>query len=120
MEMRDELRSSVGAQDMDTSGYKVSDLDDFEFRWENDRFDVDAVFRTGTDTAFSLTTFDDLEMGGSAGNPILLDKEEDKDNSLPTTPVSEWPTRPPALLRNRSIGKRIENVSDHVFRNLLQ
>ena len=31
-EMRDEVFSSVGAQDMDTSGYQVSaDLDDVEF-----------------------------------------------------------------------------------------
>ena len=30
-EMRDELLSSVGAQDMDTSGYQVSDLDYVEF-----------------------------------------------------------------------------------------
>ena len=31
MEMRDEVLPSVGGQDMDTSGYQVSDLDDFEF-----------------------------------------------------------------------------------------
>ena len=31
MEMRDEVLSSVGAQDMDKSGYQVSDLDDVEF-----------------------------------------------------------------------------------------
>ena len=34
-EMRDEVLSSVGAWDMDTSGYQVSvDLDDVEFYWE--------------------------------------------------------------------------------------
>ena len=36
-EMREALLSGVGAQDMDTSGYQVSDLDDVEFYWENDR-----------------------------------------------------------------------------------
>ena len=35
MEMKDEVLSSVGAQDMDTSGYQVSDLDNVEFQWEN-------------------------------------------------------------------------------------
>ena len=33
-ELRDEVLSSVGAQDMDTSGHQVSaDLDDIEFYW---------------------------------------------------------------------------------------
>ena len=92
--MRDEVRSSVGAQDVDTGGYQVSsaDLDDVEFYWENDQLDVDAVFRPGIDTPFSPTAFDDLEMGGSAENPNLLDEEEDKENSPPSTTktVSRW------------------------------
>ena len=62
MEMRDEVLSSVGAQDMDTSGYQVSDLDDAEFHWENDQLDVNAVFRPGIDTSFSPSTFNDYEM----------------------------------------------------------
>ena len=45
VEMKDEIRSSVGAQKMNTSRYQVSDLDDVEFFWEKDRLDVDAVFR---------------------------------------------------------------------------
>ena len=49
-EMRDEVPSSVGAQDMDTSGYQLSDLDDVEFYWENAQVDADAVFRPGIDT----------------------------------------------------------------------
>ena len=124
LEKRDEVLSSVGAQDMDASVYQVStDLEDVEFYWEND-LDVDAVFRPVIDTPFSPTAFDDLEMGvGSAENPIpiLLYEEEDKENSpLPTTPVSERPTRPPALLRSRPSGTRIENDPDYVFRNLFQ
>ena len=56
--------------------------------------------------------FDDLELGGSAENPILLDEEEDKENSPPTTstPVSERPTQPPALLRSCPLATIIEDV----------
>ena len=98
-ERRDEVLSSVGAQDMDTNGYQVSaHLKDVEFYWENDQLDVDDTFRPGIDTPFSLTAFDDLEMGCSAENSILLDEEEDKENSPapPQTPVSERSPRPPA------------------------
>ena len=35
MEMRDEVLTSVGAQDLDTSSYQKSDLEDIEFNWEN-------------------------------------------------------------------------------------
>ena len=52
MEMRDEVLSSVGAQDLDTSSYQVSDLEDIEFNWENDQLDLDAVFRPGLDFPF--------------------------------------------------------------------
>ena len=62
-------------------------------------------------------------MGGLAENSILLDEEEDKENSLPTTtttPVSDRLTRPPALLRSRSFGKRIQIVPDYVYTKLFQ
>ena len=52
MEMRAEVLSSVGAQDLDTSSYQVSDLEDIEFNWENPQLDMDAVFRPGLDTPF--------------------------------------------------------------------
>ena len=45
MEMREEVISSVGAQDLDTSSYQVSDLEDIEFNWEDSQLDMDAVFR---------------------------------------------------------------------------
>ena len=122
--MKDEVLSSVAAQEgLDTSGYQVSaaDLDDVDFYWEYLQLDVDAVLRRGIDTTFSTTAFDDLEMGSSAENPILLDEEEDKENSPPTiTPNSETPTLPPALLRSRPFGTRRENVPDYVYRNLFQ
>ena len=84
IEMRKEVRSSVGAQDLDTSSYQVSDLEDIEFNWEGSQLDMDAVFRPGIDTPFSPTTIDDLLMGdGSVENPIVLDEEEDKDIAPP-------------------------------------
>ena len=125
-EMRDEVLSSVGAQEgLDTSGYQVSaDLDDVEFYRQNDQLDIDSVFQPGINTPFSPTPFDDLEMGGSAENIIPLVEEEDKENSpsttTTTTPVPERPTQPPALLRSRSFGTSIENVPDYVYRNLFQ
>ena len=89
---------------MDTSGYQVSaDLDNAEFYWEKNQVDKDAVFQRGIDTPFSSTAFDDLEMRGSPENPIQLDEKENNENSPPTIPVSERPTRPPALLRSRHL-----------------
>ena len=106
-EVRDEVLSSEGAQDMETSRYQIfADLDEVEVYWRNDELHVDAVFRPGIDTPFSPTAFDDLEKGSSKENPILLDEKEDQENSLPRTPVSKRPTRPPALLRSRPFGRR--------------
>ena len=58
-EMR-EVLSSVGAQDTDTRGYEVSDLEDIEFSWEDFAVDMDSVYRPGIDSHFShpsLTIF---------------------------------------------------------------
>ena len=121
MEMREEVLSSVGAQDLDTSSYQVSDLEDIEFNWENDQLDLDAVFRPGIYNPYSPTKFDDLSMeGSSVENPIVLDEEEDKENAAPSTPVSEPPTELPRFLRSRAFGARMENVPDYVYRNLFQ
>ena len=122
MEMREEVISSVGAQDLDTSSYQVSDLEDIEFNWEDAQLDMDAVFRPGKDNPFSPTTFDDILMGdGSVENPIVLDEEEDKENAPPpTTPESVRPTEPPRLQRSRAFGASIENVPDYVYRNLFE
>ena len=119
MEMRDEVLSNVGAQDLDTSSDQVSDLEDIEFNWENSQLDMDAVFRPGIDTPFFPTTFDDLSTEGSVENPILLDEEEDKENAPhPTTPKSARPTETPGLQRSRAFGPRMENIPNYVFRNL--
>ena len=121
VEMRKEVLSSVGAQDLDTSSYQVSDLEDIEFNWEDSQLDMDAVFRSGIDTPFSPKTFDDLLMGdGSVENPILLDEEEDKENAAPTTPESARPKEFPRLQRSRPFVTRIENVPDYFYRNLFQ
>ena len=99
---------------MDTSVFEFSDFGDDEFYWENDQMDVYAVFRPGTDTPFPPTAFDDSEMGSSADNPILLDEDEDKKNTRPTTKICERPTQPSALLRSCPFGTTIENVLQYV------
>ena len=118
--MRDEVLSSVGTQDLDTSSYQVSDVKDIEFNWEDSQLDMDAVVRPGIDTPFSPTTFDDLLMGdGSVENPIVLDEEEDKENApRPLTPESLRPTEPLRLQRCRAFGARMENEPGYVYRNL--
>ena len=121
IEMREEVLSSVGAQDLDTSSYQVSDLEDIELNLEDSQLDMDAVFRPGIDTPFSPTTYDDLSMEGPVENPIFLDEEQDKENAPPpTAPESVKPTEPPRLQRSRAFGARIENVPDYVYRNLFQ
>ena len=121
MEMRDEILSIVRAQDLDTSSYQVSNLEDIVFNWENSHLDLDAVFRPGIDTPFSPTTFEDFLTGdGSVENPIVLDEEKDKENAPPpTTPESVRPTEPPRLQRSRAFGAGKENVPEYVFRNLI-
>ena len=106
MEMRDEVLSSVSAQEMDTNGYQVSDMDDIECHWEDPGFNMNAVFRPGVDTSVSLSTFNDFEMGSVTENPFLIDEEqhEEKFHPFPTTPVSKRPTQSPALMRNRPSG----------------
>ena len=119
MEMRDEVLSSVGAQDLDTSSYQVSDLEDIEFNWKNSQFD--SVFRPGIDTLFSPATSDDFSMEGSVEESFVLDEEEDKEKApAPSTPKSVRPAETPRLQRSCAFGARIQNVPDYVFRNLFQ
>ena len=120
MELRDEVLYSVGAQELDTSSYQVSDLEDKEFSWQKSQLDMDAVFRPGIDTPFSPTTFDGLSIEGSVENSIVLDEEEDKENAPPppSAPESVRPTEPPRLQRSCAFGARMENVPEYLFRNL--
>ena len=104
--MRDEVLSSVSAQDMDTNGYQVSDLDDIECHWEDPDFNMNAVFLPGVDIPVSLSFFNDFEMGSVTENPFLIDEEQHEENfhPFPTTPVSKRPTHSPALMRNCPFG----------------
>ena len=114
MEMGNELLSSVGAPDMDTSGYQVSDLDNVEINWENDQLDV---FKPGIDTPSHPSKFNEFSDGFNRENPLLIDEDQDMENSPPphpTTPVSERPTQPPVWMRSRPFGTRIESVPDFV------
>ena len=47
--------------------------------------DMDSVYQPGIDTSFSPSIFDDFQKGSTAANPIIVDDEEDKENSAPTT-----------------------------------
>ena len=66
-ETREEVLSSVGAQDMDTSSYQLTDLEVIELNWEIS--ELDALFRPGIDTPFSPIKFDDLSMEASVEKP---------------------------------------------------
>ena len=103
--MRHKVHSRVGAKNMDTSGYHLTDLEDIGFHWEDPDLNMDAVFRPGNGTHFSPTAFDSLEKGGSVENAFVLDDEENEKNLLPTTAVSERPNKSPALLRSRPFEK---------------
>ena len=117
---REKILSRAVAQDVVTSACDVSDLVDVELSWKNPEFEVYAVFWPGIENPIPPRLFGSFQIGGSVENPILLDNEEDKENSPPTSPVPERPNRPPALLRSRSFGTRIEKVRDYVYRNLSQ
>ena len=54
MELRDELYSSIGTQDIDTSKCQMSDLEVIEFHWEDLELSMDALFRRSIDTPFPL------------------------------------------------------------------
>ena len=111
--MRNEVLSSVGAQNMDTSGYQLSDLEDIEFHWENPSMNLAAVFQPGLYAPFSASSFNDFEMGSLTENPILADEMQDREKShpLPTTLVSRRPTQTPVLMKCLPFGTRLENVS---------
>ena len=120
LEMKEEVLASAGAQD--TSGNELSDFEDIEFFWENSQLELGAVFGPGINTLFSPTSFNDLAIGegGSWENPIVFDKQEDKQTSPLTTLVSNCPAEAPRCLRTRPFGKRIEKVPDFVFTSLFE
>ena len=68
---------------------------------------------------FSLT-YKFYAMCSMAENPVLIGEKQVKKNFLPfsTSPVSERTTGPLFLLRCCTVGTRIENVLDYVYRVL--
>ena len=121
-EMRDEVLSSVGIHVVSTRGYQVfADLNDVEFYWENGQLDVDAVFIPDIDKLFrqQRSTTWRWEVVQQK-TPFCLTRKKNKEKSPPTTPVSERPTGPPALLISRPFGTRLEEVPDCAYRNLFQ
>ena len=54
MDFGDEILSSVGAQDLDTSGYQVCDLEDIDFHWEDLDLNMDSVSQPSKNTLFLL------------------------------------------------------------------
>ena len=62
MKIGAEVLSNVGAQDVDTSRYQMSDLVDIEFYYKIYKLDVESVSRPEIETPFSPTVFTTLEM----------------------------------------------------------
>ena len=120
LEMRDEVLSCVGAQDADTRVYQVSNLEDVELRWESPDLKMDAVFRPGIDILFYPSIFNNSEIDSRAEIPILIDGEQNKENSPPppTTRICESSTHSSVLMRRCLFGTRNENVLVYVQRNL--
>ena len=59
-EKREKVLSSFGAQDTDSRGYEVSDLEDIESVWENPAVDINSVYRPGIVKPFSPFILDDF------------------------------------------------------------
>ena len=121
MEMLEEVLSSVGVQDVDTSGYQVSNLDNIEFYCKNDQLDVDTIVTQWIDTPFCQQCLTNWRWEVEKKTPFCstMGKGGEKISS-PTTPVSEGPTGHPALLRNCPFGTEIQSFPVYVYRKLFQ
>ena len=98
----------------------MSDVDNAEFYWENDQLDVDSVFRQSIDTLVSPAFAKAFETDSISENLILIDKEQEKENSPPphpTTPVSQRPTQILVLMRICRFGTGNENLPDYIQNN---
>ena len=102
---RDEKLSSIGAQEMETGGYQVSDLEEFRCHWEDLDFSMKTNLRRGVDTTCSPSTINDVHIGSMAGNPIPIDEKENKANSAPDaiTAVCEQLNECPEMLTKRCL-----------------
>ena len=120
-EMREEVLSSVGAQDTDTRGYEVSDLEDIEFSWEDPAVDMDSVYRPGIDTSFPihLWRYSDGGIDRCQPNNSWRWGRQGEFSSNNNTRV--WASnRSPGITENSSIWTRLENVLDCVYRTLFR
>ena len=82
-EMREEVLSSVGAQDTDNRGYELSNLEDIEFSSDDPAVKMDSVYRLRIDTPTSPSIFDNFQMETStAANPIIVDYDETRSIQL--------------------------------------
>ena len=120
--MKEDVLASAGAQDVESSGYELSELEDIKLFWENPQVEWDAVFRPRIGTLFSPTAFNDLEMGvvGSSEYHIVLAEEKDKAYFPEATSMSERLTEPTRLLKSHLFGRRIENMTKFVCRILFE
>ena len=77
MEVRDEVISSLGAQDFDTSGYQMSYLEDIGLYWGDPDPKMDSLVTTDRHYLF-LPASNDIEMCSVVENLNLIDDEENK------------------------------------------
>ena len=117
--MREELLSNVGAQDLNTRGYQLTDREDIEFNCQNSQ--LDSVFRPGIDTPFSPTIFDDLSLEGSVENPIVLEERKTRRIQLQEQqePCLSIQTNPPFTEKSCFWSKNRKGT-DYVDRSLFQ
>ena len=93
-----------------------------ELSGANPQMELIALFRPGIDTPFPPTIFNDLEMGEgeSSKNLLVLEEQNDKENSPSTTPVFARLTDPHRLLTSHPFRTRNENLPQSVYRTLFE
>ena len=120
IDLNKETLRTVVAQCMDTSGYQVFDLEDSDFHWEDPYLNTHTDSQTGLDYHLQPSCFKDFEMVSLVANPILIDNDEDNENSSPppsSTLVSGKRIELARSLRSSPFGTRIKNFPRYVFGN---
>ena len=90
--MQDEVRASVGYQDV-SSDFGHSDLDDVQFYYENPDTEMAVVYRSRIDTAISSSLFESFSFAGEADYPVEIEdtQEKEKETSTPQQPSRRDP-----------------------------
>ena len=96
-EMRDKILSSTGSQDLDTSSYQLTDLEDMEFIWEISQLDMDAVFRPGIDTPFLQLHLTIYRWRGQLKAPLYWTKRKTRRMLLHQHPCLSEPRELPGF-----------------------